>query len=95
MAELEIDFEGTGNNTDGGQTGATTQTSTVDNNGTKDDVTNMSGDGTDDVTGKDNNNNNATQTPDNNGEGNNDEENNDDTNNSSTGELEVGTQVEF
>lgn len=95
MAELEIDFEGTGGNANGGQAGAATQEGAANNGGTKDDVTDMNGGGTADVTGKDNNGDDANKTPDNNGEGNNGEGNNGDANNSSTGELEPGTQVEF
>lgn len=88
MAEVDIDFEGTGG------TSTSSVSSQQDNNGgqdgneTHEEITNLNGGGTDDITGKDNQNNNGVEGGDNN----NGEKNND---NSSTGELTEGTEIEF
>lgn len=102
MAEIDIDFEGTGNNGSSSQAGTATQQGAANNGGTKEDVTALGGGGTDDITGKDGTSNEGNKTgndenandqggnaTDNNGEG-----GNDDANNSSTGELTPGTQLE-
>lgn len=76
----ELDFEGTGVQTSGNEGGTTTQTDTTSLDGKPD---------TEDVTGKSN------ETDNNNSDNNQQEEGNNDDNNSSTGDLEVGTEVEF
>lgn len=50
MAEIDIDFEGTGGNGNGGQAGNRTQGGTAGNGGTKEDVTALGGGGTSDLT---------------------------------------------
>lgn len=108
MAVTDIDFEGTGANNGSGNPDNGTQAGAGNNSGAKQDVTNLDGGGTADITGKDNTNN---QNGDNNGAGDNngsDGNNNQggdnnqngnkqgdvDANNSSTGELTPGTQLE-
>lgn len=107
MAEIDIDFEGTSVNTDGGQTGNETQKSAANGGTTKPDVTDLNGGGTDDITGKDNSNtgdkndNNSTD-KNNGGNDNNDDNGGDDKNrgdsddkDSSIGELTPGTRLEI
>ena len=97
MAEIDIDFEGTGNNGNNGQAGDGTQGGGTANGGTKEDVTALGGGGTADLT----TGTKATTTVsegDDNGEkdGNKSktEEGNEGGNNSSTGELTPGTKLE-
>ena len=110
MASVDIDFEGTGTNVNNGQAGGGTQEGAANASGAKEDVTNLGGGGTADITGKDNtnngtgegnNSNNNDNSGDNNGNNNGGEGgngNNDNggsnTNNSSTGELTPGTKLE-
>jgi len=99
MAELDIDFEGTGVNANGGGSAGGTQETGAGNASGKDGVTDLNGGGTTDVTGKDGNNGDETVIPPDNNDGNNGDDNNNNggeqDKNSSTGELEVGMQVEF
>lgn len=88
MAEVDIDFEGTGGTSTGSVSGQQDNNGGQDGNGTQEEITNLNGGGTDDITGKDNQNNNGGEGGDNN----NGEKNND---NSSTGELTEGTEIEF
>ena len=88
MAEVDIDFEGTGGTSTGSVSGQQDNNGGQDSNGTHEEITNLNGGGTDDITGKDNQNNNGVEGGDNNNE----EKNND---NSSTGELTEGTEIEF
>ena len=88
MAEVDIDFEGTGGTSTGSVSGQQDNNGGQDGNGTHEEITNLNGGGTDDITGKDNQNNNGVEGGDNNNE----EKNND---NSSTGELTEGTEIEF
>lgn len=88
MAEVDIDFEGTGGTNNGSVSGQQDNNGSQDGNGTQEEITNLNGGGTDDITGKDNQNNNGVEGGDNN----NGEKNND---NSSTGELTEGTEIEF
>ena len=88
MAEVDIDFEGTGGTSTGSVSGQQDNNGGQDGNGTHEEITNLNGGGTDDITGKDNQNNNGVEGVDNN----NGEKNND---NSSTGELTEGTEIEF
>ena len=88
MAEVDIDFEGTGGTSTGSVSGQQDNNGGQDGNGTHEEITNLNGGGTDDITGKDNQNNNGVEGGDNN----NGEKNND---NSSTGELTEGTEIEF
>ena len=88
MAEVDIDFEGTGGTSTGSVSGQQDNNGSQDGNGTHEEITNLNGGGTDDITGKDNQNNNGVEGGDNNNE----EKNND---NSSTGELTEGTEIEF
>ena len=88
MAEVDIDFEGTGGTSTGSVSGQQDNNGSQDGNGTHEEITNLNGGGTDDITGKDNQNNNGIEGGDNNNE----EKNND---NSSTGELTEGTEIEF
>lgn len=88
MAEVDIDFEGTGGTSTGSVSGQQDNNGSQDGNGTQEEITNLNGGGTDDITGKDNQNNNGGEGGDNN----NGEKNND---NSSTGELTEGTEIEF
>ena len=88
MAEVDIDFEGTGGTSTGSVSGQQDNNGSQDGNGTHEEITNLNGGGTDDITGKDNQNNNGGEVEDNN----NGEKNND---NSSTGELTEGTEIEF
>lgn len=88
MAEVDIDFEGTGGTNNGSVSGQQDNNGGQDGNGTQEEITNLNGGGTDDITGKDNQNNNGVEGGDNN----NGEKNND---NSSTGELTEGTEIEF
>ena len=88
MAEVDIDFEGTGGTSTGSVSGQQDNNGSQDGNGTQEEITNLNGGGTDDITGKDNQNNNGEEGGDNN----NGEKNND---NSSTGELTEGTEIEF
>ena len=88
MAEVDIDFEGTGGTNNGSVSGQQDNNGGQGGNGTHEEITNLNGGGTDDITGKDNQNNNGVEGGDNNdGEKNND--------NSSTGELTEGTEIEF
>ena len=88
MAEVDIDFEGTGGTSTGSVSGQQDNNGSQDGNGTHEEITNLNGGGTDDITGKDNQNNNGVEGGDNNNE----EKNND---NSSTGELTEGTEIQF
>lgn len=88
MAEVDIDFEGTGGTNNGSVSGQQDNNDGQNGNGTHEEITNLNGGGTDDITGKDNQNNNGVEGGDNN----NGEKNND---NSSTGELTEGTEIEF
>ena len=88
MAEVDIDFEGTGGTSTSSVSGQQDNNGSQDGNGTHEEITNLNGGGTDDITGKDNQNNNGVEGGDNN----NGEKNND---NSSTGELTEGTEIEF
>lgn len=88
MAEVDIDFEGTGGTSTSSVSGQQDNNGSQDGNGTQEEITNLNGGGTDDITGKDNQNNNGGEGGDNN----NGEKNND---NSSTGELTEGTEIEF
>ncbi len=88
MAEVDIDFEGTGGTSTSSVSGQQDNNGSQDGNGTHEEITNLNGGGTDDITGKDNQNNNSVEGGDNNNE----EKNND---NSSTGELTEGTEIEF
>ena len=88
MAEVDIDFEGTGGTSTSSVSGQQDNNDGQDGNGTHEEITNLNGGGTDDITGKDNQNNNGVEGGDNNNE----EKNND---NSSTGELTEGTEIEF
>lgn len=88
MAEVDIDFEGTGGTGTGSVSGQQDNNGSQDGNGTQEEITNLNGGGTDDITSKDNQNNNGIEGGDNN----NGEKNND---NSSTGELAEGTEIEF
>jgi len=97
MAEIDIDFEGTGGNGNEGQASAGTQESTTGNGGTKEDVTALGGGGTDDITGKDGTKTGEEGTKTNEGEGNKEGTNNGDgeqDTTSSTGELTPGTKLE-
>lgn len=107
MAIADIDFDGTGNNGSGSQAGTGNQGTGGGAAATKEDVTDLNGGGTTDINKQqpgvegddkgagnqaDNNNNSGAQTtPD----GNKDGEGGDGSQNSSTGELEVGMQVEY
>lgn len=99
MADIDIDFEGQITNTNNNTSGNTTQVVTDD----PDTITNLNGNNTADITGKDNKNNqtqtvnNVTDDNNNNVNNSNDDniDDNDDSNNSSTGELNVGDHVEF
>ncbi|WP_291630203.1 hypothetical protein, partial [Clostridium sp.] len=103
MGDIDIDFEGQITNTNNNTSGNTTQGVTDD----ADTITNLNGNNTADITGKDNKNNqnqNINGSGDGNGNGNGDngngdngdDNNNDDnSNDSSTGELNVGDHVEF
>ena len=107
MAEVDIDFEGQGGNGATGGSVEGTQGGNGANSGKQEDVTNLGGGGTDDITGKDNNgNSNGNQGGNNENQSGNDEnvngegsaqgrEGGDDANNSSTGELNAGDHVEF
>lgn len=88
MAEVDIDFEGTGGTSTGSVSGQQDNNGSQDGNGTQEEITNLNGGGNEDITGKDNQNNNGGEGGDNN----NGEKNND---NSSTGELTEGTEIEF
>ena len=88
MAEVDIDFEGTGGTSTGSVSGQQDNNGSQDGNRTHEEITNLDGGGTDDITGKDNQNNNGVEGGDNNNGG----DNND---NSSTGELTEGTEIEF
>lgn len=88
MAEVDIDFEGTGGTSTGSVSGQQDNNGSQDGNGTQEEITNLNGGGNEDITGKDNQNNNGGEGGDNN----NGEKNN---NNSSTGELTEGTEIEF
>jgi len=99
MAEIDIDFEGTGNNGGSGQAGNGTQVDNGNANGNgqqgNEDTTSLDGGGTADITNKDN----QGQASDNNGgnvnNGTGEGEGDSNTNNSSTGELNPGDNVEF
>ena len=88
MAEVDIDFEGTGGTNNGSVSNQQDNNGGQDGNGTHEEITNLNGGGTDDITGKDNQNNNGVEGGDNNNGG----DNND---NSSTGELTEGTEIVF
>lgn len=83
MANIDIDFEGAGNQ--GQSTDTVTDTSDkTDVTNAQDDVTNLNGGGVDDVTGKDGNSDNKA----------NPDDNKSDDNNSSTGELVTGDTID-
>ena len=88
MAEVDIDFEGTGGTSTSSSSSQQDNNSGQGGNVTQEETTNLNGGGNDDITGKDNQNNNGVEGGDNN----NGEKNND---NSSTGELTEGTEIEF
>ena len=88
MAEVDIDFEGTGGSGTSSSSGQQDNNSSQNGNGTQEETTNLNGGGNDDITGKDNQNNNGKEGGDNNNGGDNDD-------NSSTGELTEGTEIEF
>ena len=88
MAEVDIDFEGTGGSGTSSSSGQQNNNSSQNGNGTQEETTNLNGGGNDDITGKDNQNNNGKEGGDNNNGGDNDD-------NSSTGELTEGTEIEF
>ena len=88
MAEVDIDFEGTGGTSTGSVSGQQDNNGSQNGNGTQEEITNLNGGGNDDITGKDNQNNNGGEGGDNNNGG----DNND---NSSTGELTEGTEIVF
>ena len=103
MAEIDIDFEGTGGNTDNGNPGAGgAANATANGNQAGEGTTDLNGGGTSDVTGKDGTNG-GTDTTGNgdNNNGNNGDNGDDnkggkgDDNNSSTGELTPGTKLEI
>ena len=87
MAEVDIDFEGTGGSGTSSSSGQQDNNNSQNGNGTQEETTNLNGGGNDDITGKDNQNNNGGEGEDNNNGGDND--------NSSTGELTEGTEIEF
>lgn len=87
MAEVDIDFEGTGGSGTSSSSGQQDNNSSQNGNETQEETTNLNGGGNDDITGKDNQNNNGGEDEDNNNRGDND--------NSSTGELTEGTEIEF
>ena len=87
MAEVDIDFEGTGGTSTSSSSGQQDNNSSQNGNGTQEETTNLNGGGNDDITGKDNQNNNGGEGEDNN--------NGKDNDNSSTGELTEGTEIEF
>ena len=91
MADINIDFEGTGGNDGQGQAGNGNQTTEGGATKTTEDVTPLNGGDVDDLSKKTTSVDESTTEPDNsgNGEGGNDDDN------SSTGELEAGTQVEY
>ena len=88
MAEVDIDFEGTGGSGTSSSSGQQDNNGGQGGNGTQEETTNLNGGGNDDITGKDNQNNNGKEGGDNNNGGDNDD-------NSSTGELTEGTEIEF
>ena len=88
MAEVDIDFEGTGGSGTSSSSGQQDNNSSQNGNGTQEETTNLNGGGNDDITGKDNQNDNGREGGDNNNGGDNDD-------NSSTGELTEGTEIEF
>ena len=88
MAEVDIDFEGTGGTSTGSVSGQQDNNGSQNGNGTQEEINNLNGGGNDDITGKDNQNNNGGEGGDNNNVG----DNND---NSSTGELTEGTEIVF
>ena len=87
MAEVDIDFEGTGGSGTSSSSGQQDNNGSQNGNGTQEETTNLNGGGNDDITGKDNKNNNGGEGEDNNNGGDND--------NSSIGELTEGTEIEF
>ena len=94
MAEIDIDFEGTGGQTVNGNPVDKTQNGAADTGGTKEDVTNLDGTSTDDITGKDGAiKDGVTQKDTTVVDDTKPEEKNDDTN-SSTGELTPGTKLD-
>lgn len=103
MAQVDIDFEGTGGNGTSSQAGEGTQGTGGGAAATKGDVTDLNGDGIVDInkqnqggegsTGAGNGDGTGEGAQANNGDGTG--EGNDATQNSSTGELEVGMQVEY
>ena len=103
MAEIDIDFEGTGGNTDNGNPGAGgAAAATANGNQGGEGTTDLNGGGTSDVTGKDGTNGGADTTGNgDNNNGNNGDNGDDnkggkgDDNNSSTGELTPGTKLEI
>ncbi len=103
MANIDIDFEGTGGNTDNGNPGAGgAVTATANGNQAGEGTTDLNGGGTSDVTGKDGTNGGADTTGNgDNNNGNNGDNGDDDKggkgdgNNSSTGELTPGTKLEI
>ena len=88
MAEVDIDFEGTGGTSTSSSSSQQDNNSGQGGNVTQEETTNLNGGGNDDITGKDNQNNNGKEGGDNNNGGDNDD-------NPSTGELTEGTEIEF
>jgi len=99
MAEIDIDFEGTGGNGTGGQAGEGTQGGNGGASASQEDVTNMGGKEKEDITGKSNqgqgseSNDGGQDGQD--GDGNGNEGGDGDSSDSSTGELNPGDNVEF
>ena len=95
MAVTDIDFEGTGGNDVNHQASAATQEGATKPDGTKEDVTSLSGDGTADITGKDNaKEGDTTTTTEETVDNGSKSAQTDDNSDSSTGELTPGTQLD-
>lgn len=99
MAEIDIDFEGTGGNGTGGQAGNGTQDGNGGGSGSQEDVTNMGGKEKEDITNKDNHGQEGDGNGDGQGgqegDGNGNGEGDGGSSDSSTGELNPGDNVEF
>lgn len=99
MAEIDIDFEGQGStpNNGGSEGGTQGGNGNGGNGGQQDneDVTNLGGGGTADITNKDNTNGGSEGNDGDNGNQDGNGNGDDDANNSSTGELSAGDNVEF
>ena len=99
MAEIDIDFEGQNNNQISDNSDKNSRNNADNNNNNQQDVTDLNNSNNSDITSRDNANNNNSNNDDvnnnNDASNSNNDDNNDDANNSSTGELEVGDNVEF